>query len=70
MAEHHSGSHHVVDNDYVEHEKSYELFLALIKWGSIATIILLLFIGSMTSLVPWALTLFAAILLFAASTVI
>ena len=69
MAEHNSG-HHVADNDYVEHEKTYDLFLALTKWGAIGTILLVLFIGSMTHLVPWALTFFVAILLFAVSTIL
>lgn len=63
MADHHPPSK--VDNDYVEHENTYVLFLNLMKWGSVATIILLLFIGSMTSLVPWALTLFLSVLTLA-----
>lgn len=66
MADHHAPT--TVDNDYVEHESTYLLFLALMKWGSVATIILLLFIGSMTSLVPWALTLFLSVLVLAAGS--
>lgn len=66
MADHHT-THHPVDNDYAEHEKTYELFLTLTKWGTIGSIITLLFIGSMTALVPWWLTFLLAILLFAAS---
>ncbi|HRJ69746.1 MAG TPA: aa3-type cytochrome c oxidase subunit IV [Beijerinckiaceae bacterium] len=65
MADQHAP--HNVDNDYVEHEKTYELFLTLTKWGTIATVILVLFIGSMTSLVPWALTLFLTVAILAAS---
>lgn len=68
MADHHAPQH--ADNDYAEHEKTYELFLVLTKWGTIATIIALLFIGSMTSLVPWALTLFLTVALLAASKLI
>ena len=64
MAEHHTPR--VADNDYVQHEKTYEFFLVLAKWGTIGVIILMLFIGSMTALVPWALTLFSsAVLLYA-----
>ena len=59
---------HAVDNDYVEHEKTYNLFLAMTKWGTVFTIILVMFIGSMTSLIPWALTLFVSILGLAAAT--
>jgi len=54
MAEHHAMP--VSDNDYPEHEKTYQLFLWLTKWGTVATVILVMFIGSMTSLLPWALT--------------
>mgnify|MGYP001380052935 CR=1 FL=1 len=68
MAEHHS--HPVVDNDYAEHEKTYVLFLSLMKWGTIATLLLLVFIGSMTGILPWWLTFLIAIGLFAASTVV
>jgi hypothetical protein len=65
----HPVSHHA-DNDYVEHEKSYSLFLGLMKWGTIATIAIVLFIGSVTQLVPWALTFFLIILMLAASRVV
>ena len=65
MADHHAPQ--PSDNDYVEHEKTYLLFLSMTKWGTIGTIILMLFIGSMTSLVPWALTLFLSVAALAAS---
>lgn len=65
MAQHHA-THHT-DNDYVEHEKTYTFFLSLMKWGTIGSIALMLFIGSVTQLVPWALTLFLIILMLAAS---
>ncbi|HRK24457.1 MAG TPA: aa3-type cytochrome c oxidase subunit IV [Beijerinckiaceae bacterium] len=65
MAEHH-GSHRV-DNDYVEHEKTYNLFVTLTKWGTVASLLIVLFAGSMTSLVPWALTLVLAVLMFVAA---
>lgn len=68
MAEHHVP--HTSDNDYVEHEKTYNLFLSLTKWGTVFTVILVLFIGSMTSLIPWALTLFVSILGLAAATLL
>lgn len=68
MAEHHVS--HGADNDYVEHEKTYNLFLWLTKWGTVGTVLLLLFIGSMTSLVPWALTLIAGLALVAGATIL
>lgn len=57
---------HAVDNDYAEHERTYERFIGLTKWASVAILIALLFIGSMTSLIPWALTLFLSVLLLGA----
>ncbi|MCA0424244.1 MAG: aa3-type cytochrome c oxidase subunit IV [Proteobacteria bacterium] len=54
---------HAVDNDYAEHERTYVRFIGLTKWASIIIPIALLFIGSMTALIPWALTLFLTILL-------
>lgn len=61
MAEHHSSSGS--DNDYVEHEKTYNLFLALTKWGTVVSLLIVLLAGSMTSLLPWALTLVLGVLL-------
>ena len=63
MADHHVS--HAVDNDYREHEATYARFLTMSKWGTVLTVVFVLFIGSMTSLVPWALTLVAALILFA-----
>jgi len=40
MAEHHStGGHPAMD--YAEHEKTYDLFIGLTKWGTILTVLLL-----------------------------
>lgn len=64
MAEHRVS--HAVDNDYAEHERTYARFMTLTKWASVAILIALLFIGSTTSLVPWALTLFMSVLLLGA----
>lgn len=68
MAEH--PSNHAVDNDYAEHEKTYVFFNKLIKWGTIGSLLILLFIGAMTSTVPWWFAFLVAILMFAASTLI
>lgn len=68
MAEHHVS--HTVDNDYAEHEKTYTFFTTLTKWATVACIVILLFIGSTTSLVPWALTLFLAVLTLAAGVML
>ena len=58
MAEHHVA--HTSDNDYVEHEKTYNLFLTLTKWGALACVVIVLMFGSATGLVPWLLTLLVA----------
>lgn len=65
MADHHTS--HAVDNDYREHEATYARFLSMAKWGTVLTVIVVLFIGSMTSLVPWALTIVAAAALVGAA---
>lgn len=64
MAEHHVS--HATDNDYAEHERTYSSFIGVTKWATIFCIVMLMFIGSTTSLIPWALTLFVAVLALAA----
>jgi hypothetical protein len=49
--------------DYAEHEKTFSLFAALIKWGTVASVGLLVFAGAATGLIPWLL----AIAIIAAS---
>jgi hypothetical protein len=44
MAEQHStGGHPAMD--YAEHEKTYALFIGLTKWGTILTVLLLVFMA-------------------------
>ena len=46
MADH--GTHKAAghpDMDYAEHEKTYELFLVMAKWGTIATVAILVFMA-------------------------
>ncbi len=69
MADHHPVSHGV-DNDYREHEATYARFLVMAKWGTVLTVAVVLFIGSMTSLVPWFLTVIVSALLFAGAALI
>jgi heme O synthase-like polyprenyltransferase len=68
MAEHHVS--HGSDNDYVEHEKTYKLFLSLTKWGAVLSLLIVLFAGSMTALLPWALTLVLGVLLVGGAVVL
>jgi hypothetical protein len=35
---------HESANDYAEHEKSYRLFLAVLKWSVISTVVLMVFL--------------------------
>ena len=46
MAEHHANhdaGHPAMD--YAEHEKTYNIFIALMKWGTIITIAILVFMA-------------------------
>ncbi|MFV0279290.1 MAG: aa3-type cytochrome c oxidase subunit IV [Rhodoblastus sp.] len=36
------------DMDYAEHEKTYELFVALFKWGTVASIVCIVILGFLT----------------------
>ena len=43
MASHGTTEYSTADgNDYAEHERTYEMFLALVKWGIIVIAIILL----------------------------
>lgn len=59
-ADHHN--HDVPAMDYAEHEKTFALFAWLIKWGTVFSVVFVLFIGAMTSLIPWAFALIVSIL--------
>jgi hypothetical protein len=58
----HNHDHDVPAMDYAEHEKTFSLFGNLIKWGTLFSIIFVLFTGSLTGLLPWAFSLFLSIL--------
>ncbi len=39
--------------DYAEHERTFSLFIALCKWGSLLSLVLVLLMGAMTNTIPW-----------------
>jgi Bacterial aa3 type cytochrome c oxidase subunit IV len=49
MAEHHD----VPAMDYAEHDKTFALFVWLIKWGTVFSVATTVFIGAATGIVPW-----------------
>lgn len=44
MAEHHESAGHPA-MDYAEHERTYNLFIAMTKWGTIGTVALMVFMA-------------------------
>ncbi|MCA0406629.1 MAG: aa3-type cytochrome c oxidase subunit IV [Proteobacteria bacterium] len=48
-----ANTHEVPAMDYAEHNKTYSLFIGLIKWGTVFSVGLTLFIGAATGLIPW-----------------
>ena len=51
MADNHGAS----AMDYAEHDKTFSLFVGLIKWGTVFSVALTLFIGAATGIIPWLL---------------
>ena len=62
-ANHHD--HDVPAMDYAEHEKTYSLFGALMKWGTVFSVIALLITGALTSLIGWPFALIVSVATFA-----
>lgn len=48
-------NHDVSAMDYAEHDKTFSLFVGLIKWGTVFSVALTLFIGAATGIIPWLL---------------
>jgi Bacterial aa3 type cytochrome c oxidase subunit IV len=48
-------NHDVSAMDYAEHDKTFSLFADLIKWGTVFSVGLTLFIGAATGIIPWLL---------------
>jgi hypothetical protein len=46
-------SHEASAMDYAEHDKTFSLFTGLIKWGTVVSLGLTLFIGAATGIIPW-----------------
>lgn len=49
--------------DYPEHDRTFSLFSDLIAWGTVGSVVILLFIGAVTSLIPWTLALVVSVLM-------
>lgn len=48
-------NHDVSAMDYAEHDKTFSLFAGLIKWGTVFSVGITLFIGAATGIIPWLL---------------
>ncbi len=55
-------NHDVPAMDYAEHEKTFSLFAALFKWGTVFSIVAVLLTGMFTGLLPWSFALITSIL--------
>lgn len=53
MAADHTHSHDASAMDYAEHDRTFALFAALIKWGTVVSIGFTLLAGAATGLIPW-----------------
>ena len=45
--------HDVPAMDYAEHEKTFDLFAGLVKWGTVASLVLTLLAGAATGTISW-----------------
>jgi len=59
--------HHHEHNamDYAEHERTFDLFASLIKWGTVLSLIITLLAGAFTATVPWSFVLIVSALMVA-----
>jgi hypothetical protein len=57
--------HDVPAMDYAEHEKTFGLFAGLIKWGTVASLLMLLLAGAFTGTIGWIFTLVVTVLMIA-----
>lgn len=45
--------HDVPAMDYAEHEKTFDLFASLVKWGTVASLVITLLAGAATGTISW-----------------
>ncbi len=46
--------HDVPAMDYAEHDKSFGLFIGLVKWGTVVSLAITLLAGAFTGTISWA----------------
>lgn len=46
-------AHDVPAMDYAEHNKTFSLFVGLIKWGTVVSLGFTMLAGAATGLIPW-----------------
>lgn len=57
--------HDVPAMDYAEHDKTFGLFAGMIKWGTVASLMLVLLVGAVTHTVPWIFAIVVSVLMTA-----
>jgi hypothetical protein len=60
-ADHHN--HDAPAMDYAEHEKTFALFASIIKWGTVASLGLVLLTGAFSGTIGWWFALLVLVLL-------
>ncbi len=45
--------HDIPAMDYAEHDKTFDLFAGLIKWGTVGSLMITLLAGAATNTIPW-----------------
>ncbi|MCZ8376308.1 MAG: aa3-type cytochrome c oxidase subunit IV [Beijerinckiaceae bacterium] len=45
--------HDVPAMDYAEHEKTFDLFANLVKWGTVVSLVITLLAGAATGTISW-----------------
>jgi hypothetical protein len=57
--------HHRETNgmDYAEHDRTFDLFASLIKWGTVVSLGITLLAGAFTATIPWSFALIVTALM-------
>jgi hypothetical protein len=57
--------HDVPAMDYAEHDKTFGLFAGMIKWGTVASLMIVLLAGAATHTISWIFAIVVSVLMTA-----
>jgi Bacterial aa3 type cytochrome c oxidase subunit IV len=57
--------HDVPAMDYAEHDKTFGLFAGMIKWGTVASLMIVLLAGAATNTISWIFAIVVSVLMTA-----